>query len=324
MNDKQLDYFVQIAELGSFRKASEALRIAQPALTRQIQKLEQELGVKLFARGSRGIVPTPPGALLLERARFIRRQMEQAAADVRAEGTVPSGVVSFGAPASVAEFLFPALARAYLALYPQVRLAFKEGVGMLRSWLVDGDLDIAILPNVRDIPTRNVALEHLVREPVYLVGPPGRFASGAACSWRDLMDLPLLLAAPPSTVRGWLAAALDGSGEAPRILIETESLQVQKALVAAGVGYAVLPHSAVVRDLAAGTLSLCRVEGWLMDRVLAWRTDRPLTPAVEKMVEMTRAEMARCSAEGLFGDAPQMVARPRRRSRGDAVKASQE
>lgn len=323
MNDKQLEYFVQIAELGSFRKASEALRIAQPALTRQIQKLEEELGVKLFSRGNRGIVTTSPGALLLERARFIRRQVDQAAADVRAEGTVPSGVVTFGAPPSVAEILFPILAKTYLALYPQVKLAFMEGVGLLRSWLLAGDLDIAILPNVRDIPARHVGLERLAREPVYVVGPPGRFPPGAACTWRDVVSLPLVLAAPPSAVRGWLDLNLAASGEKPHIGIETESLQVQKKLVMAGLGYAVLPHSAILPDYEAGTLTLCRVEGWLMDRVLAWRTDRPLTPAVQKMIEMTRAEMARLQAEGVFGtpDARPPAVRPRRARRPPAALA---
>ncbi|MEP9377167.1 LysR family transcriptional regulator [Aquabacter sp. CN5-332] len=316
MNDKQLEYFVRIAELGSFRKASEALCIAQPALTRQIQKLEEELGVALFTRGSRGIATTSPGTLLLERARFIRRQTEQAVADVMAEGTVPSGVVGFGAPPSIAEILFCGLSKTYLDLYPQVRLAFFEGVGHLRSWLLSGDIDIAILPNTRGIADRHVGLDNLVREPVYLVGQAGEFAPGSTCTWRDLVPLPLILAAPPSTVRGWLDANLAHSGEKIRVGVETESLQVQKKLVKAGLGYAVLPHSAVHRDFEAGTLTLCQVEGWLMDRVLAWRTDRPLTPAVQKMIDATRAEMARLQKEGMFGGVPSPAsAKPRRARR---------
>ena len=321
MNDKQLEYFVRIAELGSFRKASEALRIAQPALTRQIQKLEEEIGVALFRRGNKGIVTTPPGTLLLERARFIRRQTDQALADVRAEGTVPSGVVTFGAPPSVAEILFARLSRSYLDRYPQVKLAFYEGVGHLRRWLLAGEIDLAILPNVRSIAERNVCIENLVREPVYVVGPPGRFSPGATCVWQDLIPLPLLLAAPPSTVRGWLDANLAQSGEKLRISVETESLQVQKHLVKGGLGYAVLPYSAVHRDHAAGLLSLCRVEGWLMDRGLAWRTDRPLSPAVQTMIEITRSEMHLLQAEGVFGT-PDAPAAAREKSPRDTGPAS--
>ncbi len=305
MNDKQLEYFVRIAELGSFRKASEALRIAQPALTRQIKKLEDELGVALFTRGSRGIVTTAPGTLLLERARFIRRQTEQALADVMAEGTVPSGGVTFGAPPSIAEILFPNVSRHYRNLYPQVQLTYFEGVGLLRSRLLSGELDLAILPNTSSIASRHVGLDNLVREPVYLVGRAGEFAPGATCTWRDLVPLPLILAEPPSTVRGWLDTNLAHSGEKMRVIIETESLQVQKNLVQAGLGYTVLPHSAVHRDFESGRLTLCQVEGWLMDRVLAWRTDRPLTPAVQKMIEITRIEMACLRTQGIFGTAQQ-------------------
>ncbi|MCP6151301.1 LysR substrate-binding domain-containing protein, partial [Klebsiella pneumoniae] len=89
-----------------------------------------------------------------------------ALADVMAEGTVPSGVVGFGAPPSIAEILFCPLSSAYLTLYPSVKLAFFEGVGHLRSWLLSGEIDIAILPNTRGITERHVGLENLVREPV--------------------------------------------------------------------------------------------------------------------------------------------------------------
>ncbi|MFL9826689.1 LysR family transcriptional regulator [Rhodoplanes sp. SY1] len=316
MNDKQLEYFVRIAELGSFRKASESLRIAQPALTRQIKKLEAELGVALFTRGTRGITTTMPGTLLLERARFIRRQTEQAVADVMARGTMPSGAVSFGAPPSVAELIFSSLSKSYLALYPDVRLNFFEGVGRLRPWLLSGEIDLAVLPNTRGIASRQVALETLIREPVYLVGRPGEFPSGHVCTWRDVVARPLILAAPPSTVRGWLEAALARTGERLRVVVETESLHIQKELVDAGVGHAILPHSAVYRDFEAGTLTLSRVKGWLMDRVLAWRTDRPLTPAVQKMIELTRVELARLAAAGAFGESPPEKPATRRRSRG--------
>lgn len=77
MNQKQLAYFICIAELASFRKASETLWIAQPALTRHVQRFEDELGVQLFFRGGRGVILTSAGELLLERTRFIQRQTEQ-------------------------------------------------------------------------------------------------------------------------------------------------------------------------------------------------------------------------------------------------------
>ncbi len=308
MNSKQLEYFLCIAELGGYRRASESLRIAQPALTRQIKNLESELGVALFTRQSDGVTPTGAGALLLDRARFILRQTEQARADVMAEGTVPRGTVAFGAPPSIAEVLFARLAETYRAAYPEVTLRFYEGVGHLYDWLMNNEIDMAILPNGRLASVKNFNLQNFMGEAVYLVGPPGEFAEGSRCTIDDAVKLPLVLTAPPSTVRGWLDEIGERQGRRIDIVAETESLHLQKSLVRAKLGYALLPHSAVWRDAQANTLSLCAVEGWSLSRVLAWRTDRPITPAVRKMIDLTGPTMAALQSEGAFGVDPEATA----------------
>ncbi len=142
--------------------------------------------------------------MLLERARFIKRQTEQAISDVMAEGTTPSGTVSFGAPGSIAQLLFCPLARNYLQLYPRVKIAFYEGVSRLHSQLLSGDLDLAILPNTKGISTRHVELELIAEEPVYLVGPAGEFSEGATCTWQEVASLPLILSPDASSVRKWV------------------------------------------------------------------------------------------------------------------------
>jgi LysR family transcriptional regulator, nitrogen assimilation regulatory protein len=303
LNSKQLEYFLKIAELGSYRRASELLRIAQPALTRQIKMLERELGVELFNRHSDGVTATSAGALLLERARFIVSQTEQARADVMAEGTIPRGTVAFGAPPSIAGALFCRLSQVYLSLYPDVKLRFYEGVGHLANWLTSNEIDLAILPNSRLADVRNFNLRSFVGETVYLVGPPGEFAPGSRCGIEAVVERPLVLTTPPSTVRGWLDQFVERGGRL-RIVAETESLNLQHSFVQAGLGYALLPHSAVSRSYAAGAVSLCRVEGWSLTRVLAWRNDRPLTPAVRCMVELTEQEMTKLLLSGAFGVDP--------------------
>jgi LysR family nitrogen assimilation transcriptional regulator len=301
VNSKQLEYFSKIAELGSYRRASDCLRIAQPALTRQIKMLETELGVELFHRHSDGITPTAAGALLLERARFILRQTEQARADVMAEGTIPRGTVAFGAPPSIASVLFCRLSKLYLSLYPDVRLRFYEGVGHLADWLNSNEIDLAVLPNGRLADVRNFDLRSFVGEAVYLVGPPGEFAEGSSCSVEDVVRRPLVLTTPPSTVRGWLDDFVDQQGGQLRIVAETESMRLQHSFVQAGLGYALLPYSAVSPSHVTNTVSLCRVDGWSLTRVLAWRNDRPLTPAVRCMIDLTEQEMRKLLASGAFG-----------------------
>ncbi|MGV6872966.1 LysR family transcriptional regulator [Pseudochelatococcus sp. B33] len=301
MNGKQLEYFATIADLGSFRRASEELRIAQPALTRQIKKLEDELGVELLNRGGRTITLTNAGTTLLDRARFILRQIEQAKADVIAEGTVPTGIVGFGAPASIAQILFSNVAKSYLGQYPQVGLRFFEGVGHLWKWLQAGEIDLAILPDTGLLAGGNLGSHKFVSEPVYLVGPPEDPTLQTGCLSDELFARPLILAKPPSAVRAWLDATVSKAGRQPTIVAEAEGVQIQKDLVRAGLGYALLPHSAVYRDYEAGLLTLSRVREWKLGRILAWRIDRPLTPAAREMVRVVRIEMQKLKQQGAFG-----------------------
>ncbi|WP_188052266.1 LysR family transcriptional regulator [Aureimonas fodinaquatilis] len=301
MNDRQLDYFVAISDAGSFRKAAETLHIAQPALTRQMKQLEQDFGVPLFFRSSKGVMLTEAGLLLLERARFLRRHREQTRADVAARGTVPSGRVGFGAPPSIADILFQPLAVSYLEKYTNVQLNFFEGVGRLHEWLFSGDIDLAILPNSRLLDSREYERVEFVAEPMYVIGAKGAFDAQDEMSAEKVVQLPLILTPAPSTVRGLIDRLVGQDTRQLRIVAETESARVQKNLVAAGLGFAILPHSAVYEDQRTGQLSTCRIANWNLHRVLAWRSDRPLTAAVSRMIEHTTQIMKRLDAQGAFG-----------------------
>lgn len=303
MERRQLEYFVKIARAGSFRRASEELHVAQPALSRQIQSLEEELGVQLFERGGRGIVLTEAGELLLERANFIIREFEQARADVTAKASVPSGQVSFGAPPSIAELLFAKLAVEYRARYPSVKLRFLEGIGHLWGWLAAGEVDLAILPNSEGGLSSQFSLKTLVREPVYLVGAPGDSTMrGTSCRPIDVLSRPLILTGHPNTSRKALERLAAQESRGLNIVVETGSLAVQLALVAKGVGYAVLPHSAVHQFVRCGPLSTVRIEGLTIARTLARLADRPVTAAVREFSRMIEEEVNRLKAEGVFGE----------------------
>jgi LysR family nitrogen assimilation transcriptional regulator len=128
---------------------------------------------------------------------------------------------------------------------------------------------------------------------------------------QEVLERPLILAAPPSTVRSWLDAAVDEAGGRLNVKVEAESPPIQKDLVRAGLGYALLPHSAIWDAFQRGDISICVVEGRSLDRVLAWRADRPVTPAVQRMIEFTQAEIGALAFEGAFGREP-------RRSEGAA------
>src|SRR5687767_3488615 len=108
MDLRSLSCFVTVAALGNISRAADKLAIVQPAVTRHIQRLEQELGATLFLRVPRGVQLTPAGRLLLENARDILNRVENTRAQVATLATVPRGRLVIGMPASLAPIVIPA------------------------------------------------------------------------------------------------------------------------------------------------------------------------------------------------------------------------
>ena len=174
MDLKQLEYFVRVAELGSFTRAAIELDVAQPALSRQVRLLEVELRQTLLVRNGRGAVPTEAGKLLLDHGRGILHQVERAREDLgRLRGGL-SGRVAVGLPNSVARVLTVPLTRAVREALPEARLSISEGLSSgLQEGLASGRLDIVVLYNAQ--PSRELDLTPLLEEDLLLVQarPPG-------------------------------------------------------------------------------------------------------------------------------------------------------
>lgn len=174
MDLKQLEYFVRVAELGSFTRAAAALDVAQSALSRQIRLLEVELRQNLLVRNGRGATPTEAGRLLVEHGRGILHQMARAREDMdRMRGGL-SGRVAIGLPNSVARVMTVPLTRAFRQELPEARLSISEGLsGAILEGLVSGRLDIVVLYNAQ--PSRDIDVSHLIDEDLVLVRarPPG-------------------------------------------------------------------------------------------------------------------------------------------------------
>ncbi|RYF37343.1 MAG: LysR family transcriptional regulator, partial [Comamonadaceae bacterium] len=168
MDLKQLEYFVRVAELGSFTRAAVALDVAQPALSRQVRLLEVELRQNLLTRNGRGAAPTEAGKLLLEHGRGILHQVERAREELgRVRGAL-AGRVAIGLPPSVAKVMAVPLIRELRLRMPDASLSISEGlsVGMHES-LANGRLDIALLYNA--IPAPDIELTPLLEEQLFLV-----------------------------------------------------------------------------------------------------------------------------------------------------------
>jgi len=252
MDLKQLEYFVRVAELGSFTRAAIALDIAQPALSRQVRLLEVELHQTLLTRNGRGAVPTEAGKLLLAHGRGILHQVDRAREELgRVRGSL-AGRVAVGLPTSLARVLTVPLTRAFRRQMPDATISISEGLSVaMQESLVNGRLDIAVLYNAQ--PTAEVEIAPLLEEDLMLIQlrPPGlpQDPAPGPISLREVSQLPLVIPSRPNAIRMHIEAAMANIGCRPHIALEIDGVSAILDLVADGAGCAVLSRNAVVSSV---------------------------------------------------------------------------
>lgn len=259
MDLKQLEYFVRVAELGSFTRAAQALNIAQPALSRQVRLLEVELRQNLLVRNGRGATPTQAGQLLLEHGRGILHQVERAREELGRVRNGLSGRVALGMPPSVARVITVPLTRAFRQRLPDAQLSISEGLSSaMQENLQNGRLDIALLYNPSQIP----GIEHspLVREELLLVQPrpPGlqEDPPPPPIKLQDVAALPLVIPTRPNAIRMHVESEMAAMGCRPQIALEIDGVSAILDLVADGAGYAILSRNAVMRSVRPSAFSV--------------------------------------------------------------------
>lgn len=293
MDLRQLRYFTVIAEEGGFSAAANVLRIAQSALSRQIRLLEEECGGLLFERGVRGLSLTDAGSLLLTRSQLLLQQAEAARTDVRAANHEPSGTIRLGTTPSVAATLFQPLAVRFLGLFPRVRLQLVETIKPDPvELLTRGDLDLAIAA-LRG-SNKLVEFRPLFREPMCLFGLPGDpLLRDDTCEVELLLDIPLVV----PVGAGWLPGLRPLLGDRiarlqPRL--EVVSMICMKQMVAAGLGYGVVPLWTVQDDVIAGSFSATALNEFYLVRGLVLPRDRPISrisAALADVIQQQTTEM---------------------------------
>ena len=258
MELRELKNFMQIARAGSVSRAAGELRLAQPALSRQIKKLENELGVALFARHGRGVRLSHAGALLLERAEAIVRLVHEAREEIGERRLAPAGRITLGVPPAAGRLLIPPFAARFQKTWPRVTLHMREGVSSsLQEWLLEKRIDIAILHNPPHLEAFDI--RPLLAERMLVIGPPPRLARRrrhpAAFRIRDLAALPLILPNMAHANRRLVEQAAVEHGVRLRITIEADSVAFAKAMVEQGLGYTILTFAAVQDELAQRKLT---------------------------------------------------------------------
>lgn len=248
MDLKQLEYFVHVAELGSFTRAASFLSIAQPALSRQVRSLEVELRQSLFERNGRGVTLTEAGTRLLAHGRGILQQVERARLDLEDHRGAATGRLVLALPPSVSRTLTTPLVAAFRARFPKATLSVVEGLSTyVLEWLAIGRVDCAVVYNVA--PSAAIDLVPVLDEQLYLVSARDKGAShklvGPAVTLAEVAEHELVIPSLPHSIRMLLETALANEGRKARVSLEVESIPAILDLVQQGGVHAVLALNAI-------------------------------------------------------------------------------
>lgn len=247
MDMRQLRYFVQIVESGSLAKASRQLFIAQPALSQQMARLEEEVGKPLLVRSSKGVTPTENGSALYHHAKFMLRQLDQAVSVARQDTAALSGRVTLGlAPTTNCQIGLP-LIRYLRGKLPGVMVNVVEGLsGHLEHMTRVGQLDLAILFSQK--AAAELSVEPLLEEDLFVIlpaastlVPPGR----TSLTMAEVAALPLILPSPGHGLRRRIALEFDRANVAIDPVAEIDSLPLLMHCLADGMGVTMKPMAAI-------------------------------------------------------------------------------
>lgn len=287
MHIKQLKYFVRVAEMGSFTRASISLNIAQPTLSRQIRLLEVELRQHLLIRDGRGVAPNEAGKLLLEHARGILHQVERTKEELERARGIAAGHVTVGLPPSPARVLSVPLIRGFRQRFPDATLTIKEGLSTnLRENLLNGQLDIALLYN--SLPAENIDLQPIREDQLHVILKRESGVERGSITLGELAELFLIIPSKPHALRMLLEREMAAIGFHPKIALEIDSVSAILDLVLDGFGSAVLPLQAVLTSGKEDMFSIHEiVEPVLRSRIaLATCSSRPSSSTQDEVAAL--------------------------------------
>lgn len=278
MDVSQLRTLIHVAELGSLSKAADRLHIAQPALSRQIRLLEQELGVRLFDRHGRGMIVTEQGQDVLRHALRVMAELEEIRAVVSDENAPLRGHVSIGMPPTASDILSEPLVSAFRDTHPDATLRIVSAyTGYLLDWMHRGEIDAAILYDPKS--ARTLRIEPLLEESLFLIGPPASELSlERSVEFAELEKLRLLLPSIGHGLRSLVDRYAQEAGFPLNIKVEADSYSTLKSLVRNGHGVTVLPLAPIHEELTEHRLRAAPLVNPVPVRrlIMSYPTDRPV------------------------------------------------
>ncbi|MCO5091671.1 LysR family transcriptional regulator [Bosea sp. (in: a-proteobacteria)] len=295
MDLRKLRYFSHVVEARSISKAAETLHVAQPALSKSIQALEDAFGTPLLQRSAKGVATTEAGARLYEHCQIVFKQLDRARLDVRKSIERPSGVVTVGLPHSLMTVLALPMLQRTRARYPDVRIELKqEHTHVLGNNLRGGKLDFTIMATPHS--ASGLVCRPLVEEELLFVEPipDGDGERGIHISFLEASSREFVL---PSVGNG-LRASAEGHFRARllplNVQYEVDAIALIVQCVEAGLGVSLLPGGCLSMDIDQGRVSAKPfAEGGCHRRIVLCHADEAtLSPAAATVMALVE-EVAR-------------------------------
>ena len=294
---RRLSYFMRIAEHGSLTKASNVLRIAQPALSRQMRLLEEELGVALFNRTARGMRLTEEGVALLASVAGPLRELELALQNIKSFPFTTEANIAIGLPPGLADILATKLALRIDREFPAIKLCIVDGLtGSLIDWVSRGVVDFALLEG--GAQHDQLHEQKLADLPLLLAGPmDSHLPPGRAVAFADAAKLNLILPSHHLGLRAVINDAAMWAQAKPNIRMEADSARLMRDLLKSGMGYTILPACYIGDETANGRLRTWPLDdpALSMDIVLASRRNSqiagPRARAIEALISLVVLEV---------------------------------
>jgi DNA-binding transcriptional LysR family regulator len=262
--------FRAVAEEGTFTRAAERLHVSQSAVSRQLQLLEEELGTLLLHRTGRGVTLTAPGELLLTTANRINRDLQDVVSQIAATQQLQRGVLKLGAGMTVCLYILPKLLKKIRSMYKNLDLSVVAGssddiLRMVRS----NQLDLALL--TLPIVAADLEIKPVLKEEMVVVTARGHALSRQrAVDARALGRHPMVLFESGSNTRHVLDEFFREQQIPVNVVMETENVEILKAMVANGLGVTIIPYAAIAGDLRGGRFGWARIHGHRLYRETGW------------------------------------------------------
>lgn len=260
----QLRTFQTVARAKSFRHAAELLHLTQPAISKQIQALETELGQKLLERG-RNTHLTLAGTTLLKHVQNLSRMLAVAKEEIADLRELRTGHLSIGAPHSIATYVLPGLIESYRDRYPKVSLSIESGwTPDITRRVVTHDLDLGLIvlvsPKIDGFPEL-IFVPLATFDLVFVASPDHPFAKMRDLTWDDLKKASWILSPNGCQFRGYVEKRLKERGQSMKVGVEIIGFELQKTLTQLGLGISLLPKNFARKEIQQGSLKTLNVKG---------------------------------------------------------------